>query len=91
MQYFYEKNLTSYESYTNEELIALWRNKGDEKARVVASKRLMYLTGDVFFHNGYIINLKKYLEQNPNSTATTIEEAGAEYIALIEAQQNLAE
>jgi hypothetical protein len=91
MQYFYEKDLTSYKTLTNEQLLDLWKNYEDENARVALAKRNHNIKGDVFMHNGYITNLKTYLEQNENSVATTIEEAGAEYLAFLEAQEQQAE
>lgn len=87
MQYFYDSTLTSYANYTNEQLLNLWRDHEDENARIALAKRNHNIKGDVFIHQGYITNLKSYLEQNPNSVATTIEEAGQEFLAILEAQQ----
>lgn len=87
MEYFYENDLLQYEGYTNEELKRLWKENNDEKARIVLAKRNHSIKGDVFIHEGFIINLKTYLEQNPTSTATTIEEAGAEYLVMLEQQE----
>ncbi|MBO5711904.1 MAG: hypothetical protein J6R47_03610 [Acholeplasmatales bacterium] len=91
MDYFYEEELENYEHFTNEELLALWKNQQDQKARVVLAKRNHNIKGDFFVHQGYIINLEAFLQQNENSTARTIEEAGAEYLAQLEAQEQQAQ
>lgn len=88
MQYFYEINLKSYETFSNQELLSQWRDNDDENARVVLAKRNHNLKGDVFLHKGFICNLKNHLEQNEDSTATTIEEAGAEFLANLEKEKS---
>lgn len=81
---YLEKDLESYKDLTKNQLLELYRENDDEKARIVLAKRNHNLKGDIYYVNGFIANAKNHKAMFPDSTATTIEDMAKEYIASIE-------